>query len=136
MAGHGEKKSRRREQAVEALLSTPTVEAAAARAKVGVRTLTRWLNEDETFKRMYRQARRRLVERAISTLQRVSNAAATVLAVELQSDRAADRIRAACEVLDRAVGGIELLDLAERLDDIEKRLDEIQNMKEASCPQT
>jgi hypothetical protein len=39
MAGHGEKLTRKQEAAIAALLSEPTVEAAAARAEIGHQTL-------------------------------------------------------------------------------------------------
>jgi hypothetical protein len=63
MAGHGEKKGRKAELAIAALLAEPTVEAAAARAGVSAGTLKNWL-ADPAFRRAYRRARREVVEGA------------------------------------------------------------------------
>jgi hypothetical protein len=55
--GHGEKRSRRGEAAIAALLTEPTIEAAAAKARISVRTLKYWLRQPR-FQAAYRQARR------------------------------------------------------------------------------
>src|SRR5260370_41508656 len=57
MAGHGEKFGRKKEDAIAALLSQPSVEQAARVAGVGTRTLVRWLQVPE-FKAAYHKARR------------------------------------------------------------------------------
>ena len=67
MAGIGNL-SRKQEQAVAALLSEPTVAAAASSSGVAERTLWRWL-QLPAFQAEYRAARRHVVEGAISRLQ-------------------------------------------------------------------
>jgi hypothetical protein len=47
MAGHGEKLGRKTEEVIAALLSQRNVEEAARVAKVGARTLYRWMQEPE-----------------------------------------------------------------------------------------
>src|SRR5207302_1423661 len=69
MAPPGEKLTGRQAAALAALLSEPTVQAAAARAGVGERTLLRWL-KDPGFRREYRAARSAAVEHAAGALQR------------------------------------------------------------------
>jgi hypothetical protein len=118
-AGHGEKRSRKQEQALAALLTEPTVEAAAASGGVGLNTLRRWLAEPE-FRSAYRAARRQLVEGVVARLQRSCDRAAEALEGCLAGPRHADRIRAATAIIDRAVKGVELLDVLERLDALER----------------
>ena len=57
MKGHGEKRSRKTEQFIAALLTEPTVEAAAKKAGIGDVTAWRWMN-DRAFADQYREARR------------------------------------------------------------------------------
>jgi hypothetical protein len=58
MTGHGEKLTRKQEDAIAALLDAPTVAAAAGKAGIGERTLRRWLRIAE-FQSAYRRERRR-----------------------------------------------------------------------------
>ena len=67
--GHGEKMSRKGDLLVAALLTEPTLEAAAARAGVAVNTAKNWL-KDPAFLAAYREARRRVVEQAGQAMQR------------------------------------------------------------------
>src|SRR5262249_48474001 len=120
MAGHGEKLTRRQEAAIAALIDAPTVAAAAAQARIGERTLRRWLALPN-FKALYRQTRRELVEGAIGRIQAATVAAVDALTRNLTCGRPGDEIRAAAALLARAVRGIELLDLDGRLSDLERK---------------
>src|SRR5690349_4515857 len=91
----------RQDKAVIALMTTPTVAKAAAKAGVGERTLRGWLAEAD-FLAAYRAARRRALEAAVGQLQRASGKAVRALVKDLDADKAADRIKAACAILDRA----------------------------------
>ena len=53
MIGHGAKFGRKMEQAIAALLSHRSLEAAAREVGVSVNTLQRWMNDPE-FDRAYR----------------------------------------------------------------------------------
>ena len=57
MKGHGEKRSRKTEQFIAALLTESTVEAASRKAVIGDVTAWRWMN-DRAFADQYREARR------------------------------------------------------------------------------
>ena len=104
-AGYGEKLSRKQEQAVAALLEESTLTAAAARVKVGERTLRNWLREPG-FHAAYRRARRELVESAIGRLQAAAGLAVdTLLAVAKGGAKDGDRVRAAVALLDHAFRG-------------------------------
>jgi hypothetical protein len=108
----------KQDRAVAALIAHPTFEAAAASLGTHERTVRRWLAQP-AFARAYRQARRRVVEDAVARLQKASTAAVMTLALALRADRATDRIRAAVAILDRGLKGVELFDLAERVETLE-----------------
>jgi hypothetical protein len=109
MAGHGEK-TRKQETAIAALLTETTVEAAAAKAGVGYRTLKGWLAEP-AFRTAYRQARRELVEGAVGRLQAATGQAVdTLLAVARDGAKDGDRVRAAVALLDHAFRGLTAAD--------------------------
>ena len=122
-SGHGEKRSRRGEAAISALLTCPTLEAAAERAGIGQSTLRGWLR-DPAFQGRYRQARRQVVEQAVSALQRATGAAVDALARNLTCGTPTAEIAVARAILDQAFRGMELIDLAERLERLEAQLGE------------
>jgi hypothetical protein len=106
--------SRKQEQAIAALLQEPTLEAAAARAGIGVNTLARWLREPP-FAAEYRAARRRVVEGAIGRVQGATGAAVdTLVEVTKSGKKDADRVRAAATLLDHALRGVEMADVLHR----------------------
>jgi hypothetical protein len=117
--GHGEKLTRKKEQAVAALLEQPTVRRAAAAAGVSERALRLWLRQPN-FKAAYGEARRQLLEHALSRLQRASQKAVGTLVRALRAGRDGDRIRAALGILDRAMAGGELLDVLGRVEALEE----------------
>jgi hypothetical protein len=118
MAGHGTKLPRKQEQAIAALLSEPTVAAAAAAADVSERTLRAWLTLP-AFRSAYRAARSEVLESAVARLQRTADRAVETLEQALSAPRDSDRIRAATAILDRAQSGAELSDLLERIEALE-----------------
>jgi recombinational DNA repair ATPase RecF len=94
--------SARQEKALAALLSSHTLEAAAAQAGCGDRTIRRWLQDDVQFQSAYREARRQIMDQAVVTLQRAYGTAVAELLRELTSDNESIRHRAAVAILDRA----------------------------------
>jgi hypothetical protein len=94
----GGSKQHRKEQAVAALLSEPTVEAAAVKADVSCRTLKAWLAKDD-FRDAYAAARRRVLEDTLGQLQAAAPQAVTTLKECLQAPKHADRIRAKVAIL-------------------------------------
>ena len=116
MAGHGAKLPRKQEEAIAALLSQRNIEDAARVAKVGTRTLLRWMKLPE-FQAAYREARRGAFGQAIARLQQGSSAAATTL-LKLMLDPAtppSTRARCSESVLSLASKAIELEDIESRL---------------------
>jgi transposase-like protein len=123
MIGHGEKISRKQEQAIAALLAEATVSAAAERAGVAEVTLLRWLKQAD-FTTAYREARRQVVEKAVAQLQQSSWAASTTLLKLLGSGSDSVRLRAAMAILDHANKGLEMIDFEERIAALEQRAEE------------
>ena len=126
MAGHGEKFGRKKEDAIAALLSQPSVEQAARVAGVGTRTLVRWLQVPE-FKAAYHKARRDAFGQATARLQQASGAAvSTILKIMVDKDTpVASRLRAAESVVNHAAKAIEI-------EEIEARVTELERAAEAS----
>jgi hypothetical protein len=121
VTGHGEKFGRKQESAIAALLTCPSLPAAAASSGISESTLRRWL-QNEAFARRYRQERTRMLETTVNLLRQKS-----VMAVETLSEVANDkeaaasaRVSAARSVVELAIKGAELLDLEARIDELEQ----------------
>jgi len=112
--GHGEKLTRKHEDAITALLAQPTICDAAKQVGVGEATLRRWLKLDG-FIAAYRAARQQVVENAIAQLQAASGQAEETLVACLGADGDSIRLRAAVAILEQSNNGMELLDLETRL---------------------
>jgi hypothetical protein len=123
MKAVGEKLTPKQERALVALLDCGEIKKAAEIAEVGEVTLWRWLQSPD-FQSRYRAARRQLVETAIAQLQSDCTVAARVLR-EVAEDReapASSRVAAARTILEQSIGAIELIDLQERVEMLEKML--------------
>jgi hypothetical protein len=77
--GHGQKLTRKQEQAISALLCAGTLQQAAAKAGISYSTLKRWLG-DSSFSRAYRNARRELVDGAVGRIQAATGQAVPLVA--------------------------------------------------------
>ena len=109
------------EKAIVCLLNEPTVKRAAEAAGVGERTLHRWLTEP-LFSATYRSARRASFAQAISVTQHYAPAAVHTLA-RIMADPAvppAPRVAAATALLKFSRDSIELDDLAQRVETLER----------------
>src|SRR6516164_2246647 len=104
--GHGQKLTRKQEQAISALLCEGTLQQAAAKAGISYSTLKRWLG-DSSFSRAYRNARRELVEGAVGRIQAATGQAVdTLVAVARDGAKDGDRVRASVALLDLAFRGL------------------------------
>jgi hypothetical protein len=122
--GHGEKYDRKKEQAIAALLTAPTMTEAAKICGIGETTLWRWLKTPE-FSQRYRQARAHMLESAINRLRRFATDAVTTLhevATDVESP-ASSRVAASKAILDTALKAVELEDIESRLSALEGNLD-------------
>jgi hypothetical protein len=115
----------KQDKALVALLTEPTISAAAKKAGIGERTLHTWLGEEE-FATAYRTARRQAVGQAIGRLQQVSSKAVDALLEVIDTEYTpappAVRVSAACKILDLALKATELEDLAERIAILEQQM--------------
>jgi hypothetical protein len=107
------------DRALAALLTEPTIAQAATTAGVSESTLLRWVAEP-SFKARYRDARRQVVELAVTGLQQATSEAVETLSRNLQCGVPSSEIAAAKTILDFAVKGVELVDLAERVEALEQ----------------
>jgi hypothetical protein len=107
----GGSKAGKREVAIASLLTEPTLEAAAAKAGIGCRTLKLWLAQP-AFADAYRRARRQVLDAAVGRMQAAAGEAVdTLLAVARGGAKDADRVRAAVALLDHAGRGLSDADL-------------------------
>ena len=127
MASSSQKRARKQDQAIAALLEQPTISKAAKKAGVGERTLLRWLKLDD-FQLAYRIARRALVSQAIAHLQQTTGEAVETLRLVMKdkSAPASAKVAAARIALDLAFKAIETEDVEQRLKVLEQRFEEIQ----------
>jgi transposase-like protein len=120
-AGHGSKYGRKKETAIEALLTQRNVEEAARAAGIGKQTLLRWLKIPE-FQADLLEARRMAVSQTNGRLQQASGVAASTLFKIMTDGNASDsaRVRAADSILDRANQAIDREDVLVRLAALEQ----------------
>src|SRR5262245_22431800 len=97
MGGHGEKLSRKQEQAIASLLAESSIEAAARSIKISTRALKSWMAQP-AFASAYRQARRAVVDEAIAVLQKLTFTATLALGRNLTCGVPASEIKAALGV--------------------------------------
>jgi len=103
MSGHGEKLTRKQEQAIAALLTTPTLKTAAAKAGIGEETLRRWMRHPG-FTQAYLDARQTVLEQATAQLSQATGEAVLTLR-EVMGDvetASSARVTAARAVLEYA----------------------------------
>ena len=112
---------RKAEALIAALLTEPTQATAAAKAGVSEATAQRWLKKPE-FQAAYRAARRAVVESAVGRLQQAAAEAVEVLRRNLVCGNPAVEIRAAALVLEKALQGVELIDLAVQVEELQRQL--------------
>jgi ACT domain-containing protein len=120
-------KTTNKEKALTALLESSSIADAAKRCALSQETLYRYLRESE-FVSDYRNARRQVVETSITQLQQASGEAVEALRRNLSCANPSAEIRAAQIILDNALKGVELVDILERLEQIENAV-EAENKK-------
>ena len=120
--GHGNKLSRKKEQAIIALLEAPTVKEAAEVVGVNPATLYKWMALPE-FEEAYRKARHRAMGEAIARLQQASSEAVDTLRDVMGDQEAtpASRVTAARAVLELGMRGTEIEVIEVRLKQLEEQ---------------
>lgn len=114
----------RQAKLLSSMLTEPTFQAAYKEAGITKTTALRYRASPE-FNRAYHEAKRQAMEQVTTELQRRSLEAVAVLTDIMNNDEypPSARVQSARTVLDTAYKGIELDDLAERLDEVETLLE-------------
>src|SRR5262245_36810844 len=133
MAGHGEKLTRRQEAAVAALLSEPTVEKAAKKVGVSEKTLRNW-SRDPAFQELLSQARLAILERTIGRVLMTQEKAVETLEKNLTCGNPAAQNRAAELLLTFGRAGVEQLDLARQLAELNQQITELKRHEHGNPP--
>jgi hypothetical protein len=94
------KLNRKQETLIAAMLTEPTLAAAAAKAGISPATLYRW-QKSPRFAAAYEAARHQIVDNSIARLQRSADAAVDALERNLRCGHPAAEIRAALGILDQ-----------------------------------
>ena len=111
-----------REQAIVALLSEPSIGQAAARCKIGEKTLRRWLTDDTVFQGEFEAARHATFQAAISRIPALTvKAVATLAALLAAKERPAVRLGAARTVSELGQHQYDADTIMRKLDEIEAR---------------
>ena len=121
MLGHGAKFGHKKEQAIAALLSHISVEAAARAVGISANTLLRWIKEPE-FDAAYREARRTASCQSNARLQNALGAAVTTLLKIMLDPNVSPgiRLRAAEVVLERGGQALKMEDIEARVAELER----------------
>jgi len=122
--GHGQKKSRKQEQLIAALLSHPTVEAAAKAIGIADTTAARWMKAPE-FQAAYREVRREAMRQTTARLQEASGEAVEALRkIQRAGESESARVSAARTILEQSIKAADLEDVQARLEALEKAVAE------------
>ena len=119
----GSKKNRQRQQLIEALLTQPNLEKAAAAAGISLSTAYR-IRKTPEFQEEYLRARREVVVQAGARLQQACSAAITIL-LQTMVDHASkpkEKLCATAQVLEHARKLLESEDQELRLQRVEQQL--------------
>ena len=121
MPGHGAKFSRKKDEAIAALLTQRNIEDAAKAVGIAPNTLLNWMKQPE-FQAAYREARRAAFTQSIARLQQAATAAVTTLLKVMvdPASPAASKVRAADCVLNHSAKAIELEDIEVRVAALER----------------
>jgi hypothetical protein len=121
--------SARQEKALAALLVAPTHQVAAEQAGISPRTLRDYLRQP-AFHQEYLARRRQIVSAAVSLAQQRAPAAVAVLC-SIMSDSGnppTARLAAAGKVLDMALRGVEIEDMAQQVAELQEEIDSLKTL--------
>lgn len=114
--------NQRQDKFLRALFETDTIEKACEVAGINKNTGFKYL-KDETFLKEYRAIRQEIMRQVTSRLQRVSDDAVKVLEDVMhdkENSTSSSRVQSAKTILDVAFRSIEMDDMQERIEAIER----------------
>jgi hypothetical protein len=125
MAPEADKLSHKQRKAIAALLTEPTIKAAAEKAGIGERTLHTWL-DDPGFRLALNAAEGDAIDAAVRRLVGLFGGAVETLDTLRKSDKTTDsvRLRASVAILEHLFRARELRDLEVRLAALEELIHE------------
>lgn len=137
MGGHGEKYSRKKHDAIAALLLHPNIGSAAEKVGITTETLILWMKKPD-FDQDYKAAKALSYGQAISRLQYASTAAVnTILTIMVDKEASSTlRLRAADMILNHARQGIEIDVIESRIVAIERSMKEGIGLEDAALSDT
>ena len=121
--GHGAKFRRKDFEAIDALITEPTIQAAAERVGLGERTVRRWLQNPD-FRKRYEDERMHRLHAALQDLDEAAPRAIELLSSMFDdsfSERK-DRIQAAKVLLDAALKKLQVYQVERRLRVLEQKM--------------
>jgi HEAT repeat protein len=110
------------------LASGKAIKAAATEIGIGERTAHTWL-EDDGFRGLVAAIRGRSFSEAVGKLSDSAGAAVDELRNLLRDPNSSVRLRAALGILDQTVRAVELLDMVERVESLERLVTELRDEK-------
>jgi len=110
--------STKQEKLIALLLTEKTIDEACKKANVNVTTYWRWM-KDENFLKEYRRARRGILENTVAKLQGATYQAIETLERNLTCENPGAEIRSAQIILEQSIKGLEILDVANRIEMLE-----------------
>ena len=108
----------KQEKLIALLLTERTIDQACTKCGVAVTTYWRWM-KDANFLSEYRAARRKILENTIARIQSITHDAIDALERNLHCENPSVELRCAAIILDQGIKGMEMFELAERLDMLE-----------------
>jgi hypothetical protein len=113
--------TRKKEQAIIALLTNRSIEEAAKSIDIGTQTLLRWMKVPE-FQAAYREAKREAYGQSIARMHYLASAAVSTLGKIMLDSKTppSTRVRAADSLLDHTAKAIENEDIEARVAELER----------------
>jgi|SRR5215217_6570654 len=118
-------------RALNALLKTTSIEAAAKEASLGQATIKRYL-ATERFSRVYREQRMLILQQTIAGLTELGAQAVEKIEAGMDSDDENTALRAACRVLDYIAKLVELERRIRDQDELEERIRKLEEAQTAT----
>ncbi len=126
--GHGQKLSRHGERVLAALLSHPTIGAAASASNISERTIFRWLQRED-FQQRYNDARRSVVDDSIRDLHAATGEAVATLRRNLNCGNHHAENRAAMAILSQSLNGVAISEQQERIERLEALITDMEKSR-------
>jgi len=125
MAGHGEKMDKQKELVITALLTERSIELAAKKSGIGEHTIYRWMATPE-FDKAYKEAKRKILDHAISQIQiSVTEAVGVLRSIMNDTENpASSRVSSAKTIIEQALKAVELEDVVKRVEELERIIEE------------